>query len=267
MRFVRFFLIVVALVIGIAHFQAQEISMSDLVGKTWKAVSGYDGSETIDWSITFFMESSEHKFIGKSDSKISRFTYKTYLCPSKTEKYDSALLGKNTKGKYLVFERQYTDKGKVYEDFFCSEILSLTSNRLTIRANNSTILFCACDTQTVTLQQLKNTSWLLKEPSNPKVDTYFEFSDRVLTNISDTHYPDTKFRKGLKKKYTNKYLYYIANQVPGSFDSKKVGQSEKGTYIIQELDGDFFWFQILQFSSSELKVKTKLGQTFVFEKV
>ena len=41
----------------------------------------------------------------------------------------------------------------------------------------------------------------------------------------------------------------------------------KGSYIVQELDGDFFWFQIIQFSSSELKVKTKLGQTFVFEKV
>ena len=50
-------------------------------------------------------------------------------------------------------------------------------------------------------------------------------------------------------------------------DGKKVGQSGQGTYIIQELDGEFFWFQILQFSSSELKVKTKFGQTFVFEKV
>lgn len=118
--------------------------------------------------------------------------------------------------------------------------------------------------QTITLQQLKNTSWHLKEPNNQNVDTYFEFSDRVLTNVSDTHYPDTKFRKGLKKKYTNKYLYYIANQIPSSFDSKKVGQLGKGIYIIQKLDGDFFWFQILQFSSSEMKLKTKLGQIFVF---
>lgn len=68
--------------------------------------------------------------------------------------------------------------------------------------------FCVCDiqAQAITLQQLKNTSWHLKEPSNPNVDTYFEFSDRVLTNVSDA-------------------------------------------------------------SSSELKVKTKFGQTFVFEKV
>ena len=63
------------------------------------------------------------------------------------------------------------------------------------------------------------------------------------------------------------YSYYIANQVPSCFDSKKVGQLLKGSYIVQELDGDFFWFQIIQFSSSELKVKTKFGQTFVFEKV
>ena len=49
--------------------------------------------------------------------------------------------------------------------------------------------FCVCDiqAQAITLQQLKNTSWHLKEPSNPNVDTYFEFSDRVLTNVSDAH--------------------------------------------------------------------------------
>lgn len=143
MRFVRIFLVMVALVMGISHVRAQEVSMSDLVGKTWKAVSGYEGSENIDWSITFSLESSEHKFIGKSDNKVSRFTYNTYLCSSKPEKYDATLLGKNTKGMYLVFERQYYYKGKMYEDFFCAEILSLTSNRLTIRADNSTILFVA----------------------------------------------------------------------------------------------------------------------------
>ena len=65
---------------------------------------------------------------------------------------------------------------------------------------------CAIQAQAITLQQLKNTSWHLKEPSNPNVDTYFEFSDRVLTNVSDAHYADTKFRKGLKKKYTVKTL-------------------------------------------------------------
>ena len=47
---------------------------------------------------------------------------------------------------------------------------------------------------------------------------------------------DSKFRKGLKKKYTNKYLYYIANQIPSSFDGKKVGQSGQGTYIIQSAE-------------------------------
>lgn len=145
--------------------------------------------------------------------------------------------------------------------FFLLSFVCLSSHA------QETIYTLEYDGNVITLQQLKNTSWHLKEPSNPNVDTYFEFSDRVLTNVSDAHYADTKFRKGLKKKYTNKYLYYIANQIPSSFDGKKVGQSGQGTYIIQELDGEFFWFQILQFSSSELKVKTKFGQTFVFEKV
>ena len=121
---------------------AQKISMSDLVGKTWVADSGYDGCGNIDWNIVFSAKSSEHKFVGKSDNKVSVFTYNTYLCSYSPEKYEASLLG-NTNGKYIVFERKYTYKGKEYEDFFCGEILSLESNRLTIRMKHSTILFIA----------------------------------------------------------------------------------------------------------------------------
>ena len=116
--------------------------MSDLVGKTWVADSGYDGCGNIDWNIVFSAKSSEHKFVGKSDNKVSVFTYNTYLCSHSPEKYEASLLG-NTNGKYIVFERKYTYKGKEYEDFFCGEILSLESNRLTIRIKHSTILFIA----------------------------------------------------------------------------------------------------------------------------
>lgn len=116
--------------------------MSDLVGKTWVADSGYDGCGNIDWNIVFSAKSSEHKFVGKSDNKVSVFTYNTYLCSYSPEKYEASLLG-NTNGKYIVFERKYTYKGKEYEDFFCGEIISLESNRLTIRMKHSTILFIA----------------------------------------------------------------------------------------------------------------------------
>lgn len=58
---------------------AQKISISDLVGKTWVADSGYDGCGNIDWNIVFSAKSSEHKFVGKSDNKVSVFTYNTYL--------------------------------------------------------------------------------------------------------------------------------------------------------------------------------------------
>lgn len=47
--------------------------MSDLVGKTWVADSGYDGCGNIDWNIVFSAKSSEHKFVGKSDNKVSVF--------------------------------------------------------------------------------------------------------------------------------------------------------------------------------------------------
>ena len=59
---------------------AQKISMSDLVSKTWVADSGYDGCGNIDWNIVFSAKSSELKFVGKSDNKVSVFTYNTYLC-------------------------------------------------------------------------------------------------------------------------------------------------------------------------------------------
>lgn len=131
------------------------------------------------------------------------------------------------------------------------------------------LLFCACQInaqKVITMQQLKATKWQLKEPSNKNVDTYFEFSDRYITCISDVHYPDTKLRKGLKQKYTNNYLYYLANNASTSFDKKKVGQITKGAYIIQELNGGDFWFQISEFTSNKLVLKNKLGQTLTFEK-
>ncbi len=130
------------------------------------------------------------------------------------------------------------------------------------------LLLALCDVkaQTVQLQQLKDTKWHMKEPNNTNVDTYFSFSDKVLTNVSEVHYPDTKYGKGLNRKYVNRYSYYLADNIPDCFDKNKVGQTECGAYIVQELDGMPFCFQILHFSSSELKLKNMQGQTFVFEK-
>ena len=142
MKFFKFILLMIVSIMSTLQVQAQNFQISALVGKTWVANSGYDGSENIDWSVVFSAKSSEHKFIGKTTNKSSVFTYNTYLCSSKPERYDASLLG-STSGKYIVFERKYSYKGKVYEDFFCSEILSLTSNQLRIRVNNSTILFIA----------------------------------------------------------------------------------------------------------------------------
>lgn len=131
------------------------------------------------------------------------------------------------------------------------------------------LLFCACHLnaqEVVTMQQLEGTKWQMKEPINKNVDTYFEFSDRYITCISDVHYPDTKFRKGLKHKYINKYLYYLADKASTPFVKNEVGQSTKGAYILQELNGSAFWFQICEFTSTKLVLKNKLGQTLIFKK-
>lgn len=142
MKVLKLILLMIVSIMSTLEVHAQKICMSDLVGKTWVADSGYDGCGNIDWNIVFSAKSSEHKFVGKSDNKVSMFTYNTYLCSYSPEKYEASLLG-NTNGKYIVFERKYTYKGKEYEDFFCGEILSLESNRLTIRMKHSTILFIA----------------------------------------------------------------------------------------------------------------------------
>ena len=142
MKVLKLILLMIVSIMSTLEVHAQKICMSDFVGKTWVADSGYDGCGNIDWNIVFSAKSSEHKFVGKSDNKVSVFTYNTYLCSYSPEKYEASLLG-NTNGKYIVFERKYTYKGKEYEDFFCGEILSLESNRLTIRMKHSTILFIA----------------------------------------------------------------------------------------------------------------------------
>lgn len=72
--------------------------------------------------------------------------------------------------------------------------------------------------------------------------------------------------KGLKHKYINKYLYYLADKASTSFDKNEVGQSTKGTYILQELNGGIFWFQICEYTSTKLVLKNKLGQTLTFKK-
>ena len=113
MKVLKLILLMIVSIMSTLEVHAQKICMSDLVGKTWVADSGYDGCGNIDWNIVFSAKSSEHKFVGKSDNKVSVFTYNTYLCSYSPEKYEASLLG-NTNGKYIVFERKYTYKGKLF---------------------------------------------------------------------------------------------------------------------------------------------------------
>ena len=116
-----------------------------------------------------------------------------------------------------------------------------------------------CLAQVVSTTDLCNTEWVLRSPNCDGCKKFIAFTL--------SHKTDKVFFVEKQKTYNNKFDYYISPTIPKVFDKALVGKESKGTYIIQELDGEFFWFQILQFSSSELKVKTKFGQTFVFEKV
>ena len=116
-----------------------------------------------------------------------------------------------------------------------------------------------CLAQVVSTTDLCNTEWVLRSPNCDGCKKFIAFTL--------SHKTDKVFFVEKQKTYNNKFDYYISPTIPKVFDKALVGKESKGKYIIQEVFGEVFWFQILQFSSSELKVKTKFGQTFVFEKV
>ena len=140
---IKFLLAVMASIMCLSQAKAQSVCMSDLIGKTWQAVSGYDGSSNVDWSIVFTKKSSEHAFTSKTDKKVSKFLYNTYLCNDAVQKYDAALLGNNAKGRYLVFERKYESQKKSYEDLFLAQVLSFDGNKLVIKLKKSIVTFVA----------------------------------------------------------------------------------------------------------------------------
>lgn len=116
-----------------------------------------------------------------------------------------------------------------------------------------------CLAQVVSTTDLCNTEWVLRSPNCDGCKKFIAFTL--------SHKTDKVFFVEKQKTYNNKFDYYISPTIPKVFDKALVGKESKGKYIIQEVFGEVFWFQILQFSSSELKVKTKFGQTFVFEKI
>lgn len=111
MRFVRVFLIIIALVLSMTC-HAQTVSLSQLTNTKWKLTKPVFSycDKTMSFTSTEMTNTSSSHYV---------------------------------KREYIVFERKDTYKGKEYEDFFCGEILSLESNRLTIRMKHSTILFIA----------------------------------------------------------------------------------------------------------------------------
>ena len=132
------------LMLCFAHMNAQNFQLKDMVGKTWTGVSGCKGCDYIDWTITFTEKTSVHRFASKpDDGKPGIFTYNMYLSDVEPKFYDASLLGKKQSGKYVVCERKYIFNMKEREDFKYVESISLTSDRLIVRANGLTITFVA----------------------------------------------------------------------------------------------------------------------------
>ena len=124
----------------------------------------------------------------------------------------------------------------------------------------------SCLAQTVTSTQLTNTKWKLIKP-------YFSYSDKTLS-FSKTSVSFSSYYKDLKKTKTSNDRYYISNKIEKTFNGNNVGICGSGKYIVEEINNRAYCFQILSFTSQELKIilipsKTLIGRpdTLVWKRI
>ena len=136
------FLFIVFLMLGLSSsLSAQTFSINSLVGKTWRAVSGYNGSDMVDYSIYFYNTYAHFTIKQKKDSKSSYVIDENYyLSDMKYTFFDRTKVGKNKNGKYIIVGEP-GNSNKVAHTW---TIESLTSNKLVLKSggiDNLTITF------------------------------------------------------------------------------------------------------------------------------
>lgn len=93
-----------------------------------------------------------------------------------------------------------------------------------------------CLAQVVSTTDLCNTEWVLRSPNCDGCKKFIAFTL--------SHKTDKVFFVEKQKTYNNKFDYYISPTIPKVFDKALVGKESKGKYIIQEVFGEVFWFEI-----------------------
>lgn len=125
----RVFIIFAIIFCATALF-AQDVTISQLKNKSWIEMYpniSYRKSQ-ICFSDKEFIETSTY-LVGNTNGKTIINRNKYYLSSYKPKYFNDSLVGKDTKGKYLIVKLQ--DKY-----LYVFEIISITENELTIKFNN-----------------------------------------------------------------------------------------------------------------------------------
>ncbi len=96
---------------------------------------------------------------------------------------------------------------------------------------------------TVTLSKLKNTSWKIVSGVQNSENDLYSFSDRNLYWY---------MLSGNSKRKIFSYNFYLTNTLPTKYDSSKVGNSNKGCYIVEynPVMDEFIYYIIKTFDLS-----------------
>ena len=105
MRFVRLFLIIIAIVLSMTC-HAQTVSLGQLTNTKWKLVSPVSDYCERGMSFTTTTRTTTTKF--KKNKKEFQFPLKYYLSSSIPKTFDSSQIGKSRKGSYIIRSEEHT---------------------------------------------------------------------------------------------------------------------------------------------------------------
>lgn len=137
------YLAIIAMCMCSIFVNAQSFSLDSLIGKTWRGVSGYVGTDYMSISLSFSQNTMTFRAWQKSDTTdVATHVYDMYLSDTATDVFDSTQVGKHNTGHFIVMNRPYNYNGDSRNEFLLEEIVSLSDHRLVLKATNgNTIVY------------------------------------------------------------------------------------------------------------------------------
>ncbi len=137
MRLVRFFLVIIALVLSIAC-HAQVVTISQLANTKWKLAKPVFGycEKTMSFTNTAVTNTSSSHYVKRGETKeTKRFfsnSYPFYLATAIPTTFNQSLIGKNNSGTYII---KYVNKRVV-----AFKVLSISSVQLKLSTPQGDVL-------------------------------------------------------------------------------------------------------------------------------